>query len=187
MTSESDDESFVFVLVFFCLSWCFVPWWFLSPPRPDFDHEALLTFRLPRVSRVGSGFRLGWSRSAEPSKFDPTAETLKLVKAMKVAPGDWPMWGGSYFRNNTPKGRTFASEWDVSTATTTSGRCRSVPKPMATRSSPTARCTSAPTTGRLPQTLSGQGRFGCLICYEESTGKFLWQASSEKLADRSRA
>ena len=46
-------------------------------------------------------------------KFDPTAETLKIIKTMKVKPGDWPQWGGSYFRNNVPEGKGIATEWDV--------------------------------------------------------------------------
>jgi outer membrane protein assembly factor BamB len=128
------------------------------------------------------GLALGSARSAEPTKFDPTAETVKLVKAMKVAPGDWPMWGGSVFRNNTPEGTNIASEWDVSTGDNIKW---SMPLGSETYGNPVI------ANGKVYiGTNNGAGYLkrypakvdlGCLICYEESTGKFLWQASSEKL------
>ena len=51
--------------------------------------------------------------SAEDSKFDPIAETYKVIGTMKVKPRDWPQWGGSYFRNNTPEGKDIPTDWDI--------------------------------------------------------------------------
>src|SRR5437588_6564299 len=59
----------------------------------------------------------GWTAAAtlhsvEPG-FDSTADAVRQIAAMKIKPGDWPQWGGTASRNNTPLGKGIAIAWDV--------------------------------------------------------------------------
>jgi len=115
-------------------------------------------------------------------KFDPSAETLKVIKSMKVKPNDWPQWGGSYFRNNVSDGKGIATEWDVEEGTNIKW---SVKLGSETYGNPIV------ANGKVyVGTNNGSGYMkrypnkvdlGCLICFDEETGEFLWQHSSEKL------
>ncbi|MCA9072710.1 MAG: hypothetical protein KDA84_27495, partial [Planctomycetaceae bacterium] len=42
---------------------------------------------------------------SKSEKFDPTKEALQRISEMDVKPLDWPQWGGSSLRNNTPLGK----------------------------------------------------------------------------------
>lgn len=116
------------------------------------------------------------------SKYDPTATLLKQVAAMKVQPKDWPQWGGSYYRNNTPDGKNIPTEWDLESG---ENILWALPLGSQTYGNPVV------ANGKVyVGTNNGFGyikRFpasvdlGCLICADEKTGKFLWQASSPKL------
>ncbi len=44
---------------------------------------------------------------------DPTKTALAEIAKLKVGPKDWPQWGGSPVRNNTPSGEKIPVEWDV--------------------------------------------------------------------------
>ncbi|MEX2026134.1 MAG: HEAT repeat domain-containing protein, partial [Pirellulaceae bacterium] len=44
---------------------------------------------------------------------DATAAALADIGTLAVGPGDWPQWGGSRLRNNTPRGENIPSDWDV--------------------------------------------------------------------------
>ena len=122
-------------------------------------------------------------QSADKVTFDPTKQTLNLIAKMKVGPGDWPQWGGSYYRNNCPEGVNIATKWDVSTGENVKW---SMPLGSETYGNPVV------ANGKVyVGTNNGSGYLkrypskvdlGALICFEESTGKFLWQASSEKLS-----
>jgi hypothetical protein len=46
---------------------------------------------------------------------NPTETALSKIAKMKVGPKDWPQWGGSYSRNNTPDGKNIPTTWDVNT------------------------------------------------------------------------
>ena len=46
---------------------------------------------------------------------NPTETALSKIAKMKVGPKDWPQWGGSYSRNNTPDGKNIPTTWDVGT------------------------------------------------------------------------
>ena len=72
---------------------------------------------------------------------------------------EWTQWGGSPVRNNTPVGHNIPTEWNIGEfdyrtgdwdksegRRTSSGSRGSARRPTATRSSPTARCSSARTT-----------------------------------------
>lgn len=54
---------------------------------------------------------LGSSLAAE----DPTAFVVSEISKMKVGANDWPQWGGSTSRNNTPDGKNIPINWNVDT------------------------------------------------------------------------
>lgn len=119
--------------------------------------------------------------AAEPS-FDPTAYAVSEIGKMKVGPKDWPQWGGTGHRNNTPEGTEIPSAWDV-----TSGEniLWAAPLGSQTYGNPVI------ANGKVyVGTNNGSGHvkrypnkidLGCLLCFDEKTGEFLWQASSPKL------
>ena len=101
---------------------------------------------------------------------------------MKVGPKDWPQWGGSYSRNNTPDGKNIPIKWDVNTGENIRW---SMPLGSETYGNPVV------ANGKVYiGTNNGNGYIkrypssvdlGCLVCVDEKDGKFLWQHSSEKL------
>ena len=108
---------------------------------------------------------------------------------------DWPQWGGSPARNNTPSAPNGPTDWDVGrfdyqTGEWDNSTARNV-KWVARLGSQTYG-TPVVAGGRVfVGTNNGAGRLarypadvdlGCLVCFDVATGEFLWQHSSEKLA-----
>lgn len=115
-------------------------------------------------------------------KFDPLAETLKVIKSMKVKPGDWPQWGGSHFRNNVSDGKGIATEWDVEEGTNIKWSAKLGSETYGNPIVANGKVYVGTNNGsgymkRYPNKVD----LGCLICFDEQTGEFLWQHSSEKL------
>jgi hypothetical protein len=118
--------------------------------------------------------------AAEP--FDPTEVALKQIGELKVGPRDWPMWGGSPYRNNTPEGKNIPTEWDLQTGENV---LWAVPLGSQTYGNPViangkvyvGTNNSYGYLKRYPKNVD----LGCLLAFDEATGKFLWQASSPKL------
>lgn len=121
--------------------------------------------------------------SAEPDqKYDSTAEALKWISGMKVKPLDWPMWGGSPARNNTPSGKGIATEWDVESGKNIKWMShlgsQSYGNPVVANGK--VFCGTNNGAGHLERYPS-RVDLGCLLCFNEADGKFLWQHSNEKL------
>ena len=110
------------------------------------------------------------------------------------AGGDWPMWGGTRLRNNVPSVTGLPTDWDVGRFDRRSGdwdrsSARNIrwfaPLGSQTYGNPVV------AGGRVyVGTNNGAGHLqrypssvdlGCLLCFDEDTGEFLWQHSSEKL------
>jgi outer membrane protein assembly factor BamB len=116
------------------------------------------------------------------SQYDPVAETLKGIKQLKVGPHDWPQWGGSPLRNNTPDAKNIPTEWDVETGQNIRW---SMPLGSETYGNPVVANgkvyvgtnNGAGYIKRYPSTVD----LGVLLCFNEKDGKFLWQHSNEKL------
>src|SRR5262245_51698310 len=137
-----------------------------NPPNVN-DSEVALS---PKTSAVGG-------------LFDPTAETLKLIKTMQVKPGDWPQWGGSQFRNNVPDGKGIATEWNVEDGTNIKWAAKLGSETYGNPVVANGKVYIGTNNGsgylkRYPSKVD----LGCLLCFDEETGEFLWQHSSEKLA-----
>lgn len=124
----------------------------------------------------------GLLSAQDGGKFDPTAESLKLIKQLKVGPHDWPQWAGSSLRNNVPDAKNIPIQWDVASG-------KNVRWSMAlgseTYGNPVVANgqvyvgtnNGAAYLKRYPATVD----LGVLLCFSEKDGSFLWQHSSEKL------
>ncbi len=112
-----------------------------------------------------------------------------------VRPGDWNQWGGSSLRNNIPEGKNIAFEWDFGSTYLDSGEFK---KEEASKNVLWSAPIGSQSYGNpviangkvFVGTNNGHGwlkrypsnvDLGCLIAFDEKTGKFLWQHSSEKL------
>ncbi len=120
--------------------------------------------------------------SAEGDKFDPIAETYKVIATMKVKPRDWPQWGGSYSRNNTPEGKDIPTEWEIKTGKNVKWAVRLGSQTYGNPVIANGKVYVGTNNGngylkRYPSKVD----LGVLLCLDEETGKFLWQHSSEKL------
>ena len=114
---------------------------------------------------------------------DPTAFVTSEISKMKVGPLDWPQWGGSTSRNNTPDGKNIPISWNVDT-----GENILWSMPLGSETYGNAVVANGKVyvgtnngngyIKRYPSTVD----LGCFICFNEKDGKFLWQHSSEKLS-----
>ncbi|TWU14702.1 outer membrane biogenesis protein BamB [Symmachiella macrocystis] len=121
------------------------------------------------------------SAESEP-KVGPTELALEAISKMDVQPLDWPQWGGSPARNNTPAGKNIPTKWDVAEGENI--------KWSADLGSQTYGNAVVANGKVYVGTNNGAGHvkryparvdLGCLLCFDEQTGEFLWQHSSEKL------
>ena len=115
-------------------------------------------------------------------KFDPTEDALNFISKMKVGKYDWPQWGGSPHRNNTPPGNNIPFEWNLETGENV---LWAAPLGSQTYGNPVIAngkvfVGTNNTHGYLKRYPS-KIDLGVLVAFDEKTGKFLWQASSPKL------
>lgn len=113
---------------------------------------------------------------------DPVAKIVEEQKSRKVGPKDWPQWFGWSAKNNTPDGVDIPETWDVKKGTNI---LWSAPLGSQTYGN-TVVANGKVYVGtnnyngylkRYPKTVD----LGVLLCFDEKTGKFLWQHSSQKL------
>ncbi len=115
-------------------------------------------------------------------KFNPTDAVVNSLSKMKVGKYDWPQWGGSSYRNNTPEGKDIPTEWNLDTGENV---LWAVPLGSQTYGNPVVAngkvfVGTNNTHGYLKR-YPGKVDLGCLLAFDEKTGKFLWQCSSTKL------
>lgn len=121
-------------------------------------------------------------KSADGGKFDPTAEVLKMIKTMKVKTTDWPQSGGSYSRNNTPLGKGIATEWNVEDGTNIKWSAKLGSETYGNPVVANGKVFIGTNNGSgYMKRYPNKTDLGCLLCFDELTGEFLWQHSSEKL------
>ncbi|MDX1961818.1 MAG: PQQ-binding-like beta-propeller repeat protein [Pirellulales bacterium] len=130
----------------------------------------------------------------------------KLVPATKIAPakgqfsaqyqvqpGDWNQWGGSPGRNNAPEASNLPTEWEI-TMDPSTGKFVPEKSKNIKWAVPLGSQTYGNTVVANGQVYVGTNNgaaylkrypatvdLGVLLCFDEATGKFLWQDSSEKL------
>ncbi len=134
-----------------------------------------------KIAAVALGFAFAGSLSAA-DKFNPTDDALNFINKMKVSKYDWPQWGGSPHRNNTPAGENIPFKWNLETGENV---LWASPLGSQTYGNPVIAngkvfVGTNNTHGYLKRYPS-KIDLGVLLAFEEKTGKFLWQASSPKL------
>jgi len=111
-----------------------------------------------------------------------------------VAAADWPQWGGSPKRNNAPEAKNIPTTWNVGKFERKTGRwlnqsARSIlwVAKLGDQSygSPVIAggkvfCATNNGAGYLSR-YPAEVDLGCLLCFRQSDGRFLWQLSREKL------
>ncbi|AMV35754.1 outer membrane biogenesis protein BamB [Pirellula sp. SH-Sr6A] len=141
--------------------------------------------RLPWFSFFGGSMlaaSLTSHSTLSAADYDPTAVAKAFISKLKVGPKDWPQWGGSPERNNVPDSGPLPTSFDVETK---ENILWSMPLGSETYGNPVVangKVYIGTNNGngyikRYPATVD----LGCLICFDEKDGKFLWQHSSEKL------
>ena len=115
--------------------------------------------------------------------YDPTAEIVKDLAKLKVGPKDWPQWGGWSGKNNTPNGKNIPIEWDIDDGTNIKWSARLGSQTYGNPAIANGKVYVGTNNGaghlkRYPSNVD----LGCLLCFDEKTGKFLWQHSSPKLS-----
>ena len=120
--------------------------------------------------------------TAVKAEFNPVEAALADIAALKVGKNDWPQWGGSKYKNNTPPGTNIPTEWDVNEGTNIKWK---MPIGSQSYGNPVV------ANGKVfLGTNNGKGyikRFpdnidlGCLIAFDEKEGTFLWQHCNPKL------
>ncbi|MEX2288000.1 MAG: PQQ-binding-like beta-propeller repeat protein [Planctomycetaceae bacterium] len=118
----------------------------------------------------------------QSGKYDPTAEALAEISTMQVGKYDWPQWSGWNGRNNTPSGKNIASTWNVEDGTNIKWSAKlgsqTFGNPVVANGKVyVGTNNNAGYVKRYPPSID----LGCLLCFDEKTGEFLWQHSSEKL------
>jgi len=101
---------------------------------------------------------------------------------LQVGLGDWPQWGGSRQRNNTPPGKNIPTEWDTNSGKNIKWSVKLGSETYGNPSIANGKIFIGTNNSngylkRYPATVD----LGVLLCLDEATGRFLWQYSSEKL------
>jgi outer membrane protein assembly factor BamB len=156
-----------------------------SPDCGFFDKDRStmsLNFRAVFAGMLAGGWLLSAVGVGVVSAEDPTKLALERISKMEVGKRDWPQWGGSYGRNNTPEGKNIPIKWNVESG---ENILWSMPLGSETYGNPVV------ANGKVYiGTNNGNGYIkrypssvdlGCLVCFDEKTGTFLWQHSNEKL------
>src|SRR6185369_13858863 len=114
--------------------------------------------------------------------YDPIAEAAKALAKMNVKPGDSPQMGLSHYRNNVSATQNIPAEWDVSTGKnikwTAKLGSQTYASPVIANGKIFVGTNNA--NGYIKR-YPAKVDLGCLLCFDEATGKFLWQHSNEKL------
>lgn len=119
-----------------------------------------------------------WSQTA----YDPTDEVRHAISNLNVGPRDCPQWQLSPLRNNVVRAEKIPLEWDIQTGknvvwSMTLGSETYGNPVVANGKVYVGTNNGAGYLQRYPSTVD----LGVLLCFEEATGQFLWQHSSEKL------
>jgi outer membrane protein assembly factor BamB len=126
---------------------------------------------------------------------EPAAAVVDPAANVGVGPKDWPQWGGTKVKNNVPHDANIVTEWEPGKFDRKTGEWK---KETSKNVKWVARVGSQ-TYGNpviangkvVVGTNNGAGwikrypasvDLGCLVCFRESDGEFLWQHSSEKLS-----
>jgi outer membrane protein assembly factor BamB len=99
-----------------------------------------------------------------------------------VGPLDWPQWGGSSARNNTPVGERIPIHWELQSGKNIRWSAMLGSESYGGVIVANGKVYAGTNNGsayikRFPNTVD----LGVLLCFDEKDGKFLWQHSNQKL------
>ena len=114
--------------------------------------------------------------------YDSQQQTLQRIRQMKVKPSDWPEWGGSSLRNNVSSQTGIPTQWNVESGQnilwSASLGSETYGNPVVANGKVFVGSNNgAGYVARYPSKID----LGTLICFDQATGKFLWQHCNEKL------
>ena len=137
------------------------------------------------------------SAAADSGAVPPAPAEGEVLGRVGAGPADWNQWGGSASRNNTPEGKNIPTDWDVGEIDDKgewvkgSGKnikwvvrlgSQSYGNPViANGHAYVGTNNGAGWLARYPADGDKPVDLGCLLCFNDADGKFLWQHSSEKL------
>ncbi|MDA0284316.1 MAG: PQQ-binding-like beta-propeller repeat protein, partial [Planctomycetota bacterium] len=131
-------------------------------------------------------FALSFGIGAGPvaaQDYNPTTELLKDIATLKVGAKDWPQWGGWSGKNNTPDGKNIPVMWNIDDGTNIKWAAKLGSQTYGNPVIANGKVYVGTNNGgghlkRYPSNVD----LGCLLCFDDKTGEFLWQHSSPKLA-----
>ncbi|MDC0274528.1 MAG: PQQ-binding-like beta-propeller repeat protein [Planctomycetaceae bacterium] len=120
--------------------------------------------------------------TAVKAEFNPVEAALADIATLKVKKTDWPQWGGSKYKNNTPPGTNIPIDWDVNEGTNIKWKIgigsQSYGNPIVANGKVYLGTNNgAGLVKRFPNNTD----LGCLVAIDEKDGTFLWQHSNPKL------
>ena len=122
-------------------------------------------------------------RAVADDAYDPIAEAGQARSAaMNVKPGDSPQLGLSHFRNNVTAAKNIPTEWDVASGKNIKWTAKLGSQTYASPVIANGKIFIGTNNANgYVKRFSPKVDLGCLLCFDEATGKFLWQHSNEKL------
>jgi outer membrane protein assembly factor BamB len=147
---------------------------------------------MPGLASLACRSELQAQDGAAPTAYDPTAAALEELKSIKVRTGDWPQFFGWSHRNNTPDAQGLPAEWKVGKYDEATGKFAGSQNilwaaPLGSQTYGNAVVANGKVfvgtnnwygyVARFPKNVD----LGCMLAFDEKTGKFLWQHSSTKL------
>lgn len=124
----------------------------------------------------------------------PVVFAVVVVSQQVLPPGstDWPQWGGSPSRNNVSAARPLPVKWDVGKLDRKTGRWLGASPEIRWVAKLGTQCYATPVVsgGRVFCATNNGAAYlprypasvdlGCLLCFDRTDGRFLWQHSVEK-------
>ncbi|MFO0454433.1 MAG: PQQ-binding-like beta-propeller repeat protein [Planctomycetota bacterium] len=132
---------------------------------------------------VGLAMFLANERQASgQGPLDPTKQVRETASQLKIGAKDWGQWLGSPFRNNVVVAEKIPLEWDVTTGQNIRWSAKLGSETYGNPVVANGKVYVGTNNGagyvpRFPNNVD----LGALICFDEQTGKFLWQHCNEKL------
>lgn len=132
---------------------------------------------------VGLAMFLANERQASGQEpLDPTKQVRETASQLKIGSSDWGQWLGSPFRNNVVVAEKIPLEWDVTTGKNIRWSAKlgseTYGNPVVANGKVYVGTNNG--AGYVPR-FANNVDLGALICFDEQTGKFLWQHCNEKL------
>jgi len=114
--------------------------------------------------------------------FDPVAAAQAEIAKLNVGKADWPQWGGSAYKNNTPPGVNIPTSWNIEKGTNIKWKTpigsQSYGNPVVANGKVFLGTNNGNGyVARFPDSVD----LGCLVAIDEKDGTFLWQHSNPKL------